>query len=425
MILPERNAVMHDNGTPPLTVALNTWLLLRTCDQGREPRPMGGLPNDFLTKGAATLLLVDHVVCDEEGLASEGVNPWVSTRLFERLREAKLLQPRPYRTMLSADVLEHLDAGGLFALARSLMASELGRIERGEVATEGLTLPPLLRWINSVMFTGIDEPATLHYDYHDAYFANVSLTSQEILRELGPSLRETAVSQEHSRKTARLLEALSILVPDFSLLPRIATTAGRAALRENLREEKRMLFRYIYGGMPREEYERFRRTDDFNRRDAIVDSDERIRQAERNLDVLLRVREQTAEVRRFAQKRIRAVIDGRREIDDVRQELRFARGWIEEALEKERGTRSLRVVGGAEALLGLAHLGEVLLPHQRQEQLELHLFEAVHAFAGVAAERFGERSGMRELLASIGRRFPLAWIAAAHRRERDDLALRR
>jgi hypothetical protein len=326
--------------------------------------------------------------------------------------------------MLSADVLGNLDAAGLFALARSVMARELGRIERGEVATEGLNLPPILRWINSVMFSGIDEPATLLYDYHDAYFANVSLDSQGVLRKLGPSLRETAVSQERSRETARLLEALSILVPDFSLLPPIATTAGRAALRENIREEKRMLFRYIYGGVFREAYERFRRTDDFKRRDAIVDSNERIRQAELNIDVLLRVREQTADVRRIAQTRIQAVIEGRREIDDVRQELRWARGLIEEALEKERPKRALQVVAGTKALLGLAYLGDAILAKLRGERPEMPLFEAVKSFAEVAAERYGERSGMRELLTSIGRRFPLAWIAAVHRRERDDLALR-
>jgi hypothetical protein len=126
-----------------LSLALNTWLVLRARERQRDARTFGGLPNDFLTRGAASLLVVDHVVCDEDGLAAENAMPWVSTRIFQRLREAGLLRPRPYRTMMSAEVMARLEAAGLLRFARQIMKRELRRIQRGEVATEALELPPV------------------------------------------------------------------------------------------------------------------------------------------------------------------------------------------------------------------------------------------------------------------------------------------
>lgn len=411
---------MTAEASAPLSLALNTWLLLRARDWDPDTRTVGGLPNDFLTRGAASLLVVDHVVCDEDGLAAEGAMPWVSTTIFKRLCEVNLLRPQPFRRMLSPDVLQRLETAGLFALAREVMHRELGRIERGEVATEALDLPPILRWINSVMFTGIDEPATLLYDYHDAHFANVSLPSQGTLRELGPALRETAAAEEHSRKTERLVAALNIVVPEFSLLPPIATNVGRAALRENLREEKRMMYRYIYGAMPHSAYEQFRSKGDFKERDAVVDSIERFREAERNIDILLRVREATADVRRMAQISIRAVVEGRRELEDVRQQLKWARGFIDEALAREQHVGMLRVLGGAEAVLGLTRVGASLLGSE-QQQPGLGIVAVVEALKPFldAGKQFEELSRVKELLASIGRRYPLAWLAGVYRRERE------
>jgi hypothetical protein len=400
-----------------LSLALNTWLVLRAREREPDARTFGGLPNDFLTRGAASLLVVDHVICDEDGLAAENAMPWVSTRIFQRLREAGLLRPRPYRTMMSAEVMARLEAAGLLRFARQIMKRELRRIQHGEVATEALELPPALRWINSVLFTSIDEPATLHYDYHDAHFANLSPAGSGTLRELGPPLRETAAAEAQSRKTGRLVAAMEIVVPEFRLLPPITARASREAMLANLREEKRMMYQYIYGAMPHTDYEHFRSADEFKHRDRVVDTAARFREAERNIEILVRVREATAQVRHRAQRIIRAVVEGQLELEDVRQELRLMRGFIDEVLSREHKESTLRLLGGAEAVLGLTRIGVGLLGAE-PGGLVLTGLEAAKSL--LEAEHYREeRSDLKKLLASLGRRFPLAWLAGVYRREGD------
>ncbi|MGA9596102.1 MAG: hypothetical protein WBV06_08090, partial [Acidimicrobiia bacterium] len=71
-------------------IALNSWLF--TSLAGGRP---GGLPNDFLTRGSAALLIFDDVICDEQGLAAEEVfaDRWLSAGLFRELRGDGILRP--------------------------------------------------------------------------------------------------------------------------------------------------------------------------------------------------------------------------------------------------------------------------------------------------------------------------------------------
>jgi hypothetical protein len=80
-----------------LNIVLSTWFLLYINEPSSGVRTFGGLPNDFLTRGAASLLILDHVICDEDGLATESAMPWVSSHIFKALRDENLLRPERLR----------------------------------------------------------------------------------------------------------------------------------------------------------------------------------------------------------------------------------------------------------------------------------------------------------------------------------------
>jgi hypothetical protein len=162
--------------TPQLNVVLNTWLLLYIHNEDPSAHTLGGLPNDFLTRGAASLLVFDHVICDEDGLSTEAAMPWVSSHIFNVLRAEGLLRPERLRRHYSDATLTRLRDAGLIRWAEETMATELAKIRTGAIATVDLELPASLRWLNSVMFSGIQLFNTLHYDYHDSHL--VILRSQ-------------------------------------------------------------------------------------------------------------------------------------------------------------------------------------------------------------------------------------------------------
>jgi len=207
------------------------------------------------------------------------------------------------------------------------------------------------------------------------------------------------------------MAALKIALPDFQLLPPITSTVGRKALHDNIRDEKRMMYRYVYGDITHPEYEHFRSSGDFPRRDAFVDNKARFKQADENLEVLLRVRNATAGVRPLAQRKIAAVVNGVVPLESMEGELEQIRFIIEYALKLETKTRDLHILAGAETLLAA---GETLAArHHPTAGLQ-----AAKSFAD-AFHLWRESVESKEFSAEVQRQFPLAWIAGVHKRERE------
>jgi hypothetical protein len=389
----------------PLNVVLNTWFLLKIHQTSPGAQILGGLPNDFLTRGAASLLILDHVVCDEGGLATEAAMPWVSSHIFKTLRAENLLRPEPLQLKYSSAVFRRLEETGLLPWARKAMHEELVKIKQGDLADEELRLPSTLRWLNSVMFTGVDLPDVLHYDYQENHFSALSLAAQQLTSSVTPHIVETEIAEDQVTRASRLFAVLSMALPDFTLLPPIGSKAAKEALKENIRKESRMMYRYVYGDFPHSKYEQFRSGEEFRLRDSVIDNAQRFREADRNLELLLRVRSKTASVRPHAQQVIHDVVNGERSLEEVRSELDTVRSTIEDALEHETKARDLHIVAGAKVLLGAV------------EALTGHLGPAALSFAEVA-HAFREASEVRRRHAELGREFPLAWIAGLYTRER-------
>jgi hypothetical protein len=291
------------------------------------------------------------------------------------------------------------------------MRDELARINIGDIATKDLKLPSTLRWLNSVMFSGLDIPGALHYDYQENHFSNLSLSALELTGAVAPPVIVKGLAQDHARKAERLLSALAIVLPDFRLLPPIKGSIGKAALHENIFQEKRTMYRYVYGDLSHAEYERFRSGPSFAERDRLVDSAERFREADRNIEILLRARQRTASVRPFAQQVIAEVVDGTRSLQDVETELATVRSVVEDAIAREKKTQALQVIAGGEVLLGAAET--LAVTHE-----PLAAFPAALSF-GHAVHAWQEATHLKGQQTSLGRRFPLAWIAGVHKQERE------
>ncbi len=401
---------MSESSSPPLNVVLNTWFLLHVHHASFDVQTLGGLPNDFLTRGAASLLIVDQAICDEGGLATEAAMPWVSSHIFKTLHAENLLRPAPLQHNYSSAVFRRLEDTGLLSWARKAMREELGKIKQGDVADEELELPSTLRWLNSVMFMGVDLPDTLHYDYQENHFGALSLAAQQLTNSVAPHIVETEITEDQMTRASRLFAALSIALPDFALLPPIVDKAAQEALKENMRKESRMMYRYVYGDFPHSQYERFRTGEEFRQRDSIIDNAQRFREADKNLEALFRVRSKTAAVRPHAQRVIRNVVNGSCSLEDMRSELETIRSTIEDALEHETKARDLHIIAGATFLLGAV---ETMTGHFGPFALSAAL-----SFAK-AAHAFREATEVRRRHEELGREFPLAWIAGLYKRERE------
>jgi hypothetical protein len=222
---------------------------------------------------------------------------------------------------------------------------------------------------------------------------------------------EALNAEDQALRASRLMAALKIALPDFQLLPPITSTIGRKALYENVRDEKRMMYRYVYGDIEHPEYERFRSSGEFKRRDAFVDNKVRFKEADKNLEVLLRVRNATADIRPLAQQKIAAVVSGTVPLESVEDELERIRFVIEYALKLETKTRDLHILAGAETLLAAGETLAALL----HPAAGLH---ATKSFAD-AFHLWRESTESEEFRAEVRRQFPLAWIAGVHKRERE------
>lgn len=395
---------------PPAELVLNTWFLLNLNDRPADGVTLGGLPNDFLGLGAACLLIFDRVICDHGGLVTEAAMPWVSSRIFTALHREGVLAPTLFDALYSESVRATLEESGLIEWARRRAHEELALIDSNNIATDDLSIPPDLRWFNSVMFMGIDLPGALHYDYHENHFSNLRSSWRPDARLTSPLSSASEGASLNLRQTDRMLAALRIAMPEFELLPPLGDRSAREAIRENIREEKRMMYRYVYGALPHEEFEAFRSSDTFAARDRLIDSASRFRAADINLGILFRVRQQTKDLRPHAQRLIRDVALGTRQLNDVTVELNAVRLAIDDALRREAQARDIQVLGGLEATLNVL---EVIQAASNPASALLYATKA-----GTTAKReIDEAKATSAYLEALGRKHPLAWIAGAVRRE--------
>src|SRR5687768_16063286 len=153
-----------------LQLVLNTWFVMY-LHEGEHAKP-GGLPNDFLARGAAPLLILDNVLCDADALESERAfaGTWLSSDLFLALQQSGILKPINMRANLSNTFLEHLRQDGWIQTARDMMDAEVKAIRRGQKTAENLTLLPFITWLNHYMSIGLEIPNTLLYEWQEHHF---------------------------------------------------------------------------------------------------------------------------------------------------------------------------------------------------------------------------------------------------------------
>jgi hypothetical protein len=285
--------------------------------------------------------------------------------------------------------------------ARDMMDAEVKAIRRGRKTGENLTLLPFITWLNHYMSMGLEIPNTLRYEWQEHHFkppsgyfreAQSRLRSEENIRDL----------EEEQARSLSLYKAIGTVLPAFALLPPLSSEAAEA-LRTNIAQEKPTLYRWIYGDptMPREKYQELRHGPSYRILDSKIDEPRRP-QAFQNLELLLKVRERTADIRSGVQKIFGDVLEGNRTPEDVTAELEIHRNEIFSHFAPSQRTTTLDVALGGTALAltmagiisGLAGAPPVVAP------------------VGVAlgAYRFWKSYTRRKQYRLSRRKFPLGWL---------------
>jgi len=311
------NSTTDQSTTATFDLALSTWFFVLL----HEHNVVGGLPNEFLSQGSAALLLFDRVLCDKETLAWElrFKDRWLSSELFAELQNEGLLRPVNMRSLLKESVLPMLQESGLAQVATETMAAEVAAIKRG-ARPSALRLPSSLVELNKAIFASLslELPQAVLFQDKENYF-KVPSPNAKLLPPSFSSPSE-AVALEHQEQ---FVIAVRSLLPDFSLLPPLhPSTAAARALKSALAREKPMVLRYAFGdpSVTQETVLDFRLGAEFRQDDAKID-EPRKAQAWDNFKLLLKVRSETADVRRGVQKIVADVMEGRRTVTDVKREL--------------------------------------------------------------------------------------------------------
>jgi hypothetical protein len=344
---------------PQLDLALSAWFMMYLHDEPRG-RP-GGLPNDFLSHGAAALLLFDHLLCDQEAFDSECAfrNIWLSSDLLHQLKASDLLRTVDMRASLSPTVLEELRRTGVHDELMTAMERERTRILQDHVRGRDLALLPAVTELNHYLFAKLDLPRCVRYEWQESHFRTSPSAPARRPRTTAAGAPAEALQTEQQLVSS----LLKLVLPDFHLLPPVPKGSQAAkALKRNVQEERPTLYRWIYGDpeMPQERYQELRRGSVFLEGDRIIDA-ERRPIAFQNLELLMNVRERTTDVRSGVQKIFKDVLDGTRQPSDVAKELAIHKQEIEAAFpESARAARwgLLKTSGGfiADSLLKVARL---------------------------------------------------------------------
>jgi len=312
------SGILGLNDSTPRSLVLSTWFVMNI--RGEAP---GGLPADFLTHGAAALLLFDEVICDAEALNAERRSyRWTSSRIFCDLEKARILRPVNLIGYVPKPFWDALETSGRADVVREAMCRRFERIHPTSTVPKRATgLPAIVRRTNNEIFSyGLAIPAALRYDWCEHYFAAPRRRPKRALDD--SSVRNECGDKERKR-FFRLARVLNMMVPRISLIPPIRPNSdAAAALVEAKARESSALVRWICGDptMNREAYHDFRLGGAFVELDKRIDSP-RQNIALDNLDKLLRLREETKAVRGSVQRTIGQVVDGSRSVQDVQREL--------------------------------------------------------------------------------------------------------
>ncbi|MCA9731524.1 hypothetical protein KC799_05320 [candidate division KSB1 bacterium] len=337
MISPENNS---------FSLVLNSWLIMYLF--GERP---GGSPADFLSRGASSLLVFDTILCDEHALRADEpfVGKWLSSDIFAELKREGILKPINTLDYFDTKFLSHLDETGLKNAAKLVMENELQAMKIGK--HENLELPKLLTWLNHYMFLGLNVPNSLLYEWQESHF------KFDIPKFPQSQTINTAELNKGITYTRDIFSVIKTMLPEISLLPPpIPGSDAENALHTNIEKEKYSLYRWILGDsqMSQQNYIDFRLGAGFTALDRKVD-DSRKAQAWHNFNLLMKVREQTKDIRLGVQRIINDVVTGNRTIDDVKDELILSQQELMTHLPNVNRTKldvGLATTGLAVALVG-------------------------------------------------------------------------
>jgi len=291
------------------TMVLPTWFPTRLC--GLRP---GGLPQDFLIHGAPNLLLYDQIACDPDSLAAEleFEDRFLSAAIYGTLRNCRILQPlnaEEIPRFLSLDSMPPARANGVRAIT-TLMQAQLQELDgtlngvsrRARSPHQLIRLSPQISLFDTEML--IEFSSTLK-----GVTPYIQGRGKDNIWPSSHRIPPGFTTGGHSRLlTEKLLNRLA--GRPIKLLPEIQDDAARVALKMNMELERPAMLRWLLGdhSLSIENFHDWRFSDERIRiADAVIDRG-RVNEAQRNLEIILRARDHTSDVRREVQQHIDLIL---------------------------------------------------------------------------------------------------------------------
>jgi hypothetical protein len=381
------------------TMVLPTWFPTRLC--GLRP---GGLPQDFLIHGTPNLLLYDQIICDPDSLAAEleFEGRFLSAAIYGELHNCRILQPlnaEQIPRFLSMDSMPPARTDGVRAITTLMQAQlqGLNGVSRRERSSHQLIrLSPQISLFDTEML--IEFSSTLK--------GVVPYIRGRGKDNIWPSSHRVppgfATAGHSPLLTEKLLNKLA--GRPIKLLPEIQGDAARMALKTNIELERPAMLRWLLGdhSLSIENFHDWRFSDERIRiADGVIDG-ERINEAQRNLEIILRSRDHTSDVRREVQQHIDLILKAEspakaldRLLDKEIREIADAVAVARDAVLHSRPSIRERAVIAPEfaqtlffAALGMAGVPNVLTtPADVGAAITFRALEQAHAKRTVAKER--------------------------------------
>jgi hypothetical protein len=369
---------------------LNSWFMGYVL--GRTPE---GIPNDFLSRGAESLLVFDSVIVDRHALDSEleVADQWTTSAIFREMQRAGLFDVREFE----ADVIGLAEP---YRADATWVATD--RAQRlADRKRAPMSIPPELLSLNHFIFTQLAGAATLRYDYHAAH-----LRLGDRIREYAQRLPAPPPGEEDLRVAAdAVTPVLRILLPPIDLVPPLSEQQ-REVMRANVRDERRQVTRLLLGdpAVTIDVYRDERMGGAFAASDSLIDTPERRFEAMRRFERLMLLRERTRDARRDAQRILASVMRNERTLEDVLREAAAVRAEIEAHLDRAwRPTTSAVVQDSGLFLRVLTAIVALANPAVGAVTAGIELVRAWRASA--------ENDLRREYERELRRRAPFYWIS--------------
>ncbi len=290
-----------------LRLAIGTWFFKLLV--GSSP---GGLPADFFTHAASSLLLFDEIICDSEAYESEmdfasrrrGRTEWLSSIFYRELKEEGILRPVPYRQEV-ADVIANFNSHGADARVRTIMEQERIRLRDKPRAAQG-PLNAELRSLNAAFSLELAGRGLTPYDWREGHLrpANIS----QLLADRSSS-GEVGSSPKHLKRFQLPLPQVTVL--QSSKWVASVDNAASRGFDANVARERLPLYLWMYDDpeWTREKYNKWRLGAEFKGADLAFDR-AREPHARKSLDTILRLRHDTTQERAAVQAIVKRGIDG-------------------------------------------------------------------------------------------------------------------